>query len=81
MRDSQTHGQRTHYTDTLEPAVQRPSVQKAKRFETVYDSGQIKKWCKLVMGVKGKSVKQMKVKRILRLFPPVVKSVCLHEWL
>ena len=33
------------------------------------------------MGVKGKGVKQMRVKKILGCFPLVVKSVCLDEWL
>jgi hypothetical protein len=43
IRDSQIRCQRTYYTDTLEPTVQGPSVQKARVCETENVKGQIKK--------------------------------------
>ena len=80
VRDIQNHCQRTYYTDSLELTFQSPSVQKATVCETEYDRRQNKKYCKLAIGVKGKGVKQMRMKKIILVFPSS-REICLHKWL
>jgi len=76
VRGSQIHCHRNYYTDTLEP-----TVKPAKVCYTEIIREQIKMWCNLAIGYKGKGVKHMRVNKSLGCSPPVVKSVSLRECL